>query len=44
VPVDEELDPVEKLLRPRTWDSVWQMHVDEQIEAGADPDQFLELN
>ena len=38
------MDPIAELLRPRTWNDVWQQHVDEQIERGVDPDQFLELN
>jgi hypothetical protein len=41
VPPDE-VDPVTQLLKPRTWDSVWQMHVNEQIERGADPEAFGE--
>lgn len=43
VPPDEELDPIKELLRPRTWDSVWQMHLDERIERGDDPEDFAEL-
>lgn len=43
MPPDEELDPIAELLRPRTWADVWQQHVDEQIDRGADPDQFPEL-
>ena len=40
---EEKLNPIAELLKPRTWDDVWQMHVEEQIDLGVDPDQFLTL-
>ena len=40
---DAPPDPIAELLKPRTWDDVWQMHVEEQIDLGVDPDQFLTL-
>ena len=40
---DAPPNPIAELLKPRTWDDVWQMHVEEQINLGADPDQFLTL-
>jgi hypothetical protein len=39
-----ELDPIKDLLRPRTWDDVWNQYVNEEVERGADPDQFLQFN
>ena len=43
VPPDEELDPIAELLRPRNYDDLWQQHVNEQIERGADPEDFAEI-
>jgi hypothetical protein len=45
LPRDEEKpDPVAELLKPRTWQDMWSMHFDEQIDRGADAadisDQF----
>ena len=40
---EEKPNPIAELLKPRTWDDVWQMHVEEQIDLGVDPDQFLIL-
>ena len=40
---EEKPNPIAELLKPRTWDDVWQMHVEEQIDLGVDPDQFLTL-
>ena len=40
---EEKPNPIAELLKPRTWDEVWQMHVEEQIDLGVDPDQFLTL-
>jgi phage terminase large subunit len=40
---EEKPNPIAELLKPRTWDDVWQMHFEEQIDLGVDPDQFLTL-
>jgi hypothetical protein len=42
--VEEEPDPIKELLKPLTLNDMWRMHVDEQIERGADPEQFITLN
>jgi hypothetical protein len=33
-------DIIKEMCRPRTWDDIWQQHVDEQIDLGADPEDF----
>ena len=39
---DDEPNPIAELLRPRTYDQIWQMHVAEQIDKGVDPEAFGE--
>jgi hypothetical protein len=34
-------DPIKEMLKPLTWNGVWDVHVHEQIERGADPDDFV---
>jgi hypothetical protein len=38
---EEKPDPINELLKPLTWNGVWDVHVHEQIERGADPDDFM---
>lgn len=37
---EDEPDPVAELLKPRTWNEVWEDYIDEQIELGGGPEQF----
>ncbi|MGB8140385.1 MAG: hypothetical protein WCF52_07855 [Pseudolabrys sp.] len=39
---DDEPNPIAELLKPRTYDQIWQMHVAEQIDKGVDPEAFGE--
>jgi hypothetical protein len=41
---EEKPDPIAELLKPPTYNDMWQSYVDEQIERGADPEQFITLN
>jgi phage terminase large subunit len=43
VATEEKPNPIAELLKQRTWDDVWQMHVEERIDLGVDPNQFLTL-
>ena len=40
---EEKPDRIKELLKPLTWNGVWDLHVHEQIERGADPDDFVTL-
>jgi hypothetical protein len=42
--VEEKRDPIKELLKPLTLNDMCQMHVDDQTERGADPEQFITLN
>jgi len=33
-PEAEKPDPIKELLKPRTWNDVWDLHINERIEDG----------
>jgi phage terminase large subunit len=43
-PEEENPDPIKELLKPLTLNDMWQSYVDEQIERGADPEEFITLD
>jgi hypothetical protein len=36
--------PIKELLKPRTWSDVWDMHINERIEDGAEINEPFDLN
>jgi hypothetical protein len=43
-PDEDELDPIQELLRPKSLDEHWRDYVSERVDQGDDPDQFQQLN
>jgi phage terminase large subunit len=44
-PEEEKPDPIKEMIKPRTWDQVWQSYVDEQVDDyGTDPQDYVTFN